>query len=91
MTKDSSQISSSVTKGSNHLYSDKILNINSWKYHYELKKIFVEQLEDIEEEKAEDIDEFLHNYFKNSISFFMNKKKKEKKKFNLNLYLKKFQ
>ena len=52
MTKDSSQISSSVTKGSNHLYSDKILNIN-----IELDDFDKQLLKDstIENEKSADI------------------------------------
>ena len=71
--------------------ANKILNIDTWKEHKELKKIFTGQLEDIEGEKGENIDEFVHNYFKNSISFFTNKDRKgnDNKKFNLDLYLKK--
>ena len=55
-----------------------------------LKKIFVGQLEDIEEEKEENVDDFVHNYFNNSISFFSNKDMKgnDKEKFNIDLYIK---
>jgi len=71
--------------------ANKILNIDTWKDHEELKKIFIDQLEDIEEEKGENFDEFLYNYFKNSISFFSSKERKinNSQKFNLDLYLKK--
>ena len=71
--------------------ANKILNIDTWKNHEELKKIFIGQLEDIGEEKGEHFDEFVHNYFKNSISFFSNRERKgdNNKKFNLDLYLKK--
>ena len=72
--------------------ANKILNINTWKDHNELKSIFTGQLEDVEEEKKENIDEFILNYFKNSISYFAKGKDKEndkKKKFNLNDHLKK--
>ena len=62
---------------------------DTWKDHKLLKNIFSEQLEDIEEE--ENIDEFLQNYFKNSISFFSNRTMKGKKQgnFNLNFHLRK--
>ena len=78
----------------NHInleHANKILNIATWEDHNELKKIFLNQLEDIEEEKGENVEEFLHNYFKDSISFFTNKERKgdNKKKFNIDLYLKK--
>ena len=71
--------------------ANKLLNILTWEDHNELKKIFLNQLEDIEEEKGENVDEFLHSYFKDSISFFSNKERKgdNNKKFNLDLYLKK--
>ena len=77
----------------NHInleHANKILNINTWKEHNELKKIFVGQLEDIEEEKEENVDDFVHNYFINSISFFSNKDMKgnDKEKFNIDLYIK---
>ena len=72
--------------------ANKILNINNWKNHNELKKIFVGQLEDIEEENGEILNEFFHNYFNNALSFFTNKEiiSNDKKSFNLNLYLKKY-
>lgn len=55
--------------------ANKIFSNDIWKSHEELKKIFGGQLEDIEEEN---IDEFLLNYFKNSISFFSSRKKIKK-------------
>ena len=72
--------------------ADKILNIDNWKTHKELKKIFVGQLEEIEEEKGENINEFLHKYFNNSITFFTNRgiKNNDNKTFNLSVYLKKY-
>ena len=78
----------------NHINKDqaeKILNIDNWKNHQELKTIFTDQLEEIEEEKGENFNEFLHNYFKNSISFFTRRTKNDSntKKFNLEEYLKK--
>jgi len=78
----------------NHINKDqaeKILNIDNWKNHQELKTIFPDQLEEIEEEKGENFNEFLHNYFKNSISFFTRRTKNDSntKKFNLEEYLKK--
>ena len=71
--------------------ANKILNIDTWEEHNELKKIFIGQLEDIEEEKGGNFNEFLHNYFKNSISFFSNREIKgdNNRKFNIDLYLKK--
>jgi len=71
--------------------ANKILDIETWKDHKELKNIFIDQLEDVEKEKGENFDEFLHNYFKNSISFFSSRETKINKsqKFNLDLYLKK--
>ena len=75
----------------NKVQAEKILNINNWKDHKELRKIFINQLEEIEEEKGENFNEFLHNYFKNSISFFTRRIKNDNsaKKFKLEEYLKK--
>ena len=45
----------------NHINSTQandILDIDTWKDHEKLKKIFIGQLEDIEEEKEENFDEF---------------------------------
>ena len=75
----------------NHInlgHAIKILNINTWKEHNELKKIFVGQLEDIEEEKEDNVDDFIFNHFKDSISFFSNKDMKgnDKEKSNIDLY-----
>ena len=55
--------------------ANKIFSNNIWKSHEEIKKIFSGQLEDIEEEN---IDDFLVNYFKNSISFFSSRYKIKK-------------
>ncbi len=52
-----------------------ILNNDTWKDHENLKKIFSGQLEDCDEEN---IDDFLHNYFKSSISFFSSRRKNVK-------------
>ena len=79
----------------NHINSTQandILDIDSWKDHEKLKKIFRGQLEDIEEEKEENFDEFFCNYFNDSISFFTNRQKNEgnnNNKFNLDEYIKK--
>lgn len=61
---------------------------DTWKDHKLLKNIFSEQLEDIEEDN---IDEFLQNYFKSSISFYSNRTRKVKIQgnFNLNFHLRK--
>ena len=69
--------------------ADKILNIDTWGDHDKLKNIFYGQLEDIEKEKGENIDEFLFNNFKNSISFFSKRQKKDSKKIKISKYLKK--
>ena len=65
-----------------------IFKIDSWKDHNKLKKIFIGQLEDIE---VDNINEFLFNYFKNSITFFTTRAKKglDKKTFNLDDYIRK--
>ena len=55
--------------------ANKIFSNNIWKSHEEIKKIFSGELEDIEEEN---IDDFLVNYFKNSISFFSSRHKIKK-------------
>ena len=70
--------------------ANKILNINNWKELTELKKIFIGQLEDSEEEKEENVDDFIHKYFRNSISFFSNKDMKgnNREKFNIDQYIK---
>ena len=52
-----------------------ILNNDTWNAHENLKKIFSGQLEDYDEEN---IDDFLHNYFKSSISFFSSRRKNVK-------------
>ena len=57
--------------------ANKILSDGTWKNHEELKKIFSGQLEDTEEEN---IDDFLLNYFRNSISFYSSRQKSGKKK-----------
>ena len=62
----------------NHINSNQaklILNNDTWKDHENLKKIFIGQLEDFDEEN---IDDFLLNYFKNSISFFSSRTKNAK-------------
>ena len=71
--------------------ANNILDIDSWKDHEKLKKIFRGQLEDIEEEKGENFDEFLYNYFDDSLSFFTNRQKNKgnKNKFNLDEFIKK--
>ena len=60
----------------------KIFNYDTWKDPNQLKKVFTGQLEDIEEDN---INDFLLNYFKNSISFFTTKLKKLNQKGNFNL------
>lgn len=50
--------------------AESLLNINSWKNHKTLKSIFSEQLEDIEENN---INDFIINYFSDSISFYSTK------------------
>ena len=77
----------------NHInleHANKILNINNWKELTELKKIFIGQLEDSEKEKEENVDDFIHQYFRNSISFFSNKDMKgnNREKFNIDQYIK---
>ena len=72
--------------------ADKILDLKTWNDHKGLKKIFISQLEEIEEERGENFNEFLTNYFTSSISFFSRRTKKfdnNAKKFNLDEYLKK--
>ena len=72
--------------------ADKILDLKTWNDHKGLKKIFISQLEKIEEERGENFNEFLTNYFTSSISFFSRRTKKfdnNAKKFNLDEYLKK--
>jgi len=62
----------------NENQSKEVLNYNNWKNHQYLKNIFINQLEDIEENN---INDFLLNYFPNSISFYSTKyitKKNEK-------------
>ena len=66
----------------NHINLDQANSIfrnDNWNGKGNLKTIFKEQLEDIEEDN---INEFLLNYFKNSISFFSTGSKKLKKKSN---------
>lgn len=50
--------------------AESLLNIDSWKNHKTLKSIFSEQLEDIEENN---INDFIINYFSDSISFYSTK------------------
>ena len=72
--------------------ADKILDLKTWNDHKGLKKIFISQLEEIEEERGENFNEFLTNYFTSSISFFSRRTKKfdnNAQKFNLDEYLKK--
>ena len=52
--------------------SKEVLNYDNWKDHQKIKKIFINQLEDIEENN---INDFLLNYFPNSISFYSTKYK----------------
>lgn len=75
----------------NHINLDQakeIFKTDTWKEHERLKKIFVNQLEDIEEEN---INEFLSIYFKDSIAFFARKEKKKniKKNFDLDEFIRK--
>ena len=56
--------------------TNKIFNKEIWKNHEILKTIFNGQLEDVEEEN---INVFLSNYFKSSISFFNTRQKNGKK------------
>ena len=63
----------------NHInkeHANEIFNLDNWKYHDKIKKIFTEQFEDSEEEN---ITEFILNNYRNSISFYTIKKKNEKK------------
>ena len=69
--------------------ANEILNIDTWRDHDKLKKVFHGQLEDIEKEKGEYIEEFLFNNFKNSISFFSKRPKKDSKAIKISKYLKK--
>ena len=62
--------------------TNKIFNKEIWKKHEILKTIFDGQLEDVEEEN---INVFLSNYFKRSISFFNTRQKNGKKTSNFNL------
>ena len=52
--------------------SKEVLNYENWKDHQKIKKIFMNQLENIEENN---INDFLLNYFPNSISFYSTKYK----------------
>ena len=72
----------------NHInkeHANEIFNLDNWKYHDKIKKIFTEQFEDSEEEN---ITEFILNNYRNSISFYTIKKKNKKKK-NKNPHIKK--
>ena len=61
--------------------SKEVLNYDNWKDHQEIKKIFINQLEDIEENN---INDFLLNYFPNSISFYSTKyKSKNNEKYEI--------
>ena len=75
----------------NHINEEQakfIFDNEIWKDHKKLKKIFFGQLEDIEEDN---INDFLLNYFTDSISFFTTneKGKNHNKKFKLNEFLRK--
>ena len=75
----------------NHINKDQanqILNIDNWKVHKKLRVIFTDQLEEIEQEKGGNFNEFLQNYFKDSISFLM-RRPKNVRKFILEEHLKK--
>ena len=52
--------------------SKEVLNYENWKEHQKIKKIFMNQLENNEENN---INDFLLNYFPNSISFYSTKYK----------------
>ena len=63
----------------NHINRDQakeVLNYDNWKDHQNVKKIFIEQLEDIEDDN---LNEFILNYFPNSISFYTTKNIRGKK------------
>ena len=73
----------------NHInkeHANEIFNLDNWKYHDKIKKIFAEQFEDSEEEN---ITEFILNNYRNSISFYTIKKMKRKNNFSKNPHIKK--
>jgi hypothetical protein len=78
----------------NHInkeHATKILNIDNWKNHNELKKIFSGELQDI---KEDNLDVFIRNKYPNSISFYTMRTKKEEKdnkkgKYPNNIYIRK--
>lgn len=61
----------------NRYQAKEVLNYDNWKDHKNVKKIFIEQLEDIEDDN---INEFILNYFPNSISFYTTKDIRRKKR-----------
>ena len=75
----------------NEKHATKILNIDNWKNHDELKKIFFGELQDI---KEDNLDVFIRNKYPNSISFYTRRAKKEEKdnkegKYPNNIYIRK--
>ena len=73
----------------NHInkeHANEIFNLDNWKYHDKIKKIFTEQFEDSEEEN---ITEFILNNYRNSISFYTIKKNEKKNNFSKNPHIKK--
>ena len=59
----------------NKIQAQNLLNSEYWKDHEKIKTIFQEELEDVIENNIED---FLLNYFSNSISFYSPRNKPEK-------------
>ena len=75
----------------NEEHATKILNIDNWKNHDELKKIFFGEFQDI---KEDNLDVFIRNKYPNSISFYTMRTKNEEKdnkegKYPNNIYIRK--